>query len=153
MTHIDLEAIEARWSAALPGPWTHTPEWPTEVLVEDERGLHGIAEVGWWHTDNPLSARTATAEAIANAPTDIAALIAWGKANAAALHAATQERDQQAARVGELTAAIEAFLSNGHLDRMADGSACYIVRGELPYVLLQEALEACATPAPRAEVE
>lgn len=92
------------------------------------------------------------------AATDIAALIAWGKATEAALHAATQERDQQAARVGDLEAALSeiALLHCGgrgfvtlpvwkgeteSRQQPCDTSYCKIARAALPLA------------APRVEVE
>lgn len=130
MTSLDLEAIEARWQHKI-------SVTPYRTGIDAMRCKECGEE---WFSD----------ESEAHPPYCMTGL---SRKLSAALHAATQERDRRAARVGALTAAIEAFLSNGHLDRMADGSARYIVRGELPYVLLQEALEACALATPRAEVE
>lgn len=70
----DLDAIRERWASATPGPWAvhpydADPAGFKEIHVPRTDGSRGAPIVGGFAT-------TATAEAIAAAPTDVAALVA-----------------------------------------------------------------------------
>lgn len=104
---VDLDAIRERANAATPGPWEATADGGTirtdhpyppgtlppasDVIVEDARDF-----------DDPDGPRTDDMEFIANAPTDIAALLAMVdhlKAKHAEVHELSMRRGEEIARL------------------------------------------------------